>query len=461
MAFRRTFALVALGAGLALGAHAAEEANWSDDAAEKLPKLNAFQEKKEWDQAIVFIDDCIKASKPNSYDLVMFLQYKAKFFMMKNTLAEAIAPFERSLEIGLPAKFIKPDDVQWTRFYLAQIYYQESQVKGIAPDEQKAKALKALSYIDQWNAASTKANPDFTQFHAQVLFNLAQITGVGGNPNMEYLVNAEKVLRQALTQTVKAKDVLYLILVATLQQQNKYQEAAEYLEILVKMQPNNKNNWGQLFATYYQLSSQASDAKDLQKAFEYSVRAALTMDRAQKFGILNTQKDNFNRVGIYFNINQHEKATDLLDAGLRDGSIEDILKNWEILAFSYTQINKYDAAIRTLQEAIKRYPDKGGLHFSLAQNYYSIEKTKDAYASALKAIAVGNLEKPYPAHSFAAYMAFELRQFEEALKMIDLALAMPESKKDAQINKLRTAIVDSIKEREQNKKAVEQQHKNR
>jgi tetratricopeptide (TPR) repeat protein len=459
MGFRRSLSVFLLGAGLALSAYAADEqATWSENAAEQLPKLDGFQKEKNYAGAVVFLDEQLKKSKPESYDEVMFLQFKAKFLMMANTLKEAVAPFERSLQIGIPKKYLKLDDIQWTRFYLAQIHYQEGAGKDTPKDEQKRRFLKALDYVEQWTAASTKTNSDVTQFHAQILFNIAQITGDGKEPNLDYLKRAEVVLRKGMTETVKPKEVLFLIMVATLQQQSKWVEAAEYLELLVKMQPNNKNNWGQLFATYYQLGL---DDKDKTKAFENNLRAVLTMDRAQKFGIMNTQKDNFNRVGIYFNINQHEKATDLLDAGLRDGSIEDTQKNWEILAYSYQQINKSDKAVDTLLEALKRYPDKGSLMFSIAQNYYNLDKPKQAYEAAIKAIAIGNLEKPQQVHSFAAYMAFELRLFEEALAAVQKAMSFTEAKKDSQLPKLEKAIKDSILEREQNKKAIEQQHKNR
>jgi tetratricopeptide (TPR) repeat protein len=455
---RRSLALIALGAGLTLGL-AAEESNntWSDNVAEKLPQLDTFQKDKKYPEAIAMLDSLIKSSTPGSYDEVMLLQFKAKFFMMDNKLHEAIQPFERSLAIG--GKVLRAEDTQWTRFYLAQIYYQDGTAKGLSVQQQKAAFKKAAAYMKEWhdNNVGGRVNSDASIFYANVLYNLAQINSeVQDKVDPEYLAQARQAIEKAMSEIAKPKDNIYLLMVATLQQQQQYALASDYLEALVNVQPTNKNAWQQLFATYCQLSG---DTKDPEAAFNYNVRAIITMDRAQKLGFLNSQKDNFNRVGIYFNIQQHAKAAELLHAGLKDGSIEDNLKNWELLAYSYQQVKHEDLAIKALKEALSRYPDKGQLWFSIAQNYYNSEQIKPAYDASMKAIQVGNLEHPDKVYSFAAYMAFELRMFDEALTVATKALEYPESKKDTQLARLKTAIEDSIKEREMNRKAIETQHK--
>lgn len=459
---RRTFAALMLGAGLAsMPAFAADEsAVWSEQIAEQLNKLDGFQKEKKFDEADAFIANLLKTAKPESYDEVMLLQFRAKFFLMDNKLNEAVAPFERSLEIGVRKKFLRPDDIQWTRFYLAQIYYSQGAVKGIAVAQQKAQFKKAVASMDEWFAHNTgKPNSDASVFYANILYNLAQInTEIPGKLDPEYLLKARKAIENAMTEAPKVKENLYLLMVAVLQQQEEYKLATEYLERLVVMQPNSKVNWTQLFASYYQI---ALDAKDPKAQFEYNLRAILTMDRAQKLGFMSEQKDNFNRIGIYFNIQQFEKATELLYSGLKDGGIENTQKNWELLAYSYQQIKQEEKAIKCLTEASKLYPDKGQLYFQIAQNYYNMDQAGKALDACKKALEIGSLEKPYMVNSFAAYMAFELRRFDDALVYINKALEFPESKKDTQLTRLKQATEDSIKERELNKKAIEQQHKNR
>ena len=461
---RRSLAALVLGAGLASvpASLRADDnsATWSEEISAELNKLDGFQKEKKFDDADAFLLALIKKAKPESYDEVMLLQFRAKFFLMDNKLNEAVQPFERSLEIGLRKHYLRPDDAEWTRFYLAQIYYSQGATKGIGVQNQKALFKKAAASMEEWFANNNgRVNSDASVFYANILYNLAQINSeVQGKLDPEYLAKARKAIENAMSEAPKIKENLYLLMVAVLQQQEDFRLAADYLEKLLTIQPNNKVTWTQLFASYYQI---AADSKDPRDVFTYNLRAILTMDRAQKLGFMNEQKDNFNRVGIYFNIQQFEKATELLYNGLKDGSIENTQKNWELLAYSYQQIHQEEKAIKCLGEATKLYPDKGQLYFQIAQNYYNIEQPIKALEACQKALTIGSLEKPYMVYSFAAYMAFELRKFDDALVLINKALEFPESKKDSQLNRLKSATEDSIKERELNKQAIEQQHKNR
>lgn len=431
----------------------------SEKVSEALAKLDAFQKAKDWNGAINLINDQVKAAAPNSYDDAFLQQLKAKVHLMKNELKQAIEPFERCLALSLKYKYFRIDAEQETRYFLSQIYYQEATAKGISVADQKKNFIKAADYMAQWHKLNTRPNADAAVFYASILFNLAQINLEGADKKVDvsYLKKAQAVIEDGMKKSAKVKDTFYLLMVASLQQQEQFSQAAEYLEMLVKIQPTNRQHWQQLFATYYQLAQQ--ETANPEKSFALYIRSILTMERAQALGHMNTPKDNFNLVGIYFNIQQHEKATELLDAGLRKGTIEDIQKNWEILAYSYQQINKEFKAIETLKEAAKRYPKSGSLYFQMAQCWYGIDKPKEAYEAAKKALEIGGLEKPAQVNSFAAYMGFELRLFDEALVFTKKALEFPESKNDGQLARLKTAIEDSIKERELNKKAIEVQQK--
>ena len=437
----------------------APEKHLSEKVAEELGKLDALQKAKDWDGAIRLLDTQVKLAKPDSFDAATLNQIKAKVHLMRNELKQAVEPFEKCLALSTKYKFFKQDAEQETRYFLAQIYYQEATIKGISPADQKKNFTKAADYMAQWQKLNTRPNTDAAVFYASILFNLAQINldGADKKVDVSYLKKAQAVIEDGMKQSVKVKDTFYLLMVAALQQQEQFDRAAEYLELLVKLQPTNKQHWQQLFATYYQLAQQES--ANPEKSFALYIRSILTMERAQALGHMDTPKDNFNLVGIYFNIQQHEKATELLDAGLRSGKIEDIQKNWEILAYSYQQINKEFKAIETLKEAAKRYPKAGSLYFQMAQCWYSIDKPKEAFEAARKALEIGGIEKPYQVNSFAAYMGFELRLFDEALAFAKKALEFPESAKDAQLARLKTAIEESIKERELNKKAIEVQQK--
>src|SRR5690606_7036120 len=100
---------------------------------------------------------------------------------------------------------------------------------------------------------------------------------------------------QGLTLSIKPRETFYVLILAALQQEEKNKEAAELLELLVTLNPTSKQYWQQLQATYLNL---ANSAKDPDEALEWNVRTIVTIERAQKLGILDEARDHFNVVGI-------------------------------------------------------------------------------------------------------------------------------------------------------------------
>ena len=163
---------------------------------------------------------------------------------------------------------------------------------------------------------------------------------------------------------------------------------------------------------------------------------------------MRTPKDNYTLVGLYFNVGQFGKATELLHNGLKNGTIETVQSNWELLAYSYQQVDKPFQAIEALKEAAKHFPKSGQIDYQVAQIYYSLEKPQEAYQSLVSAVAKGHLDKPYAVYNFQAYVAYELTKFDEAQIAVDKAIASPGSEKEPQLPRLKQAIEDALKERE-------------
>jgi len=143
----------------------------------------------------------------------------------------------------------------------------------------------------------------------------------------------------------------------------------------------------------------------------------------------------------------------LLYAGLKNGGVESTQKNWELLAYSYQQINRENQAVEVLLEATKLYPESGQLEFQIAQIYYSLERSNDAYRHFKLAVAKGNLDRPLAVYSFLAYLCYELGKLEEALGVINDALKLPAAEEDSQMMRLKQAIQDALGEREAAKAA--------
>lgn len=406
--------------------NAAPKKEISEKVSEELGKIRTQTDAKNYDAAIAIIDSLIKTAGPESYDMALLTQVKAQILLTKGEYAKSIQPLETAVTLSAKYGFFEEKTQQDLTYYLSQIYYQEA-VSTKDKAQQKAFYEKASHYMGLWSKKNTKPNPDVQLYYASLLFYQAQVDPE--KIDLKLVKRAQEEVEKGMQMSAKPKDTFYLLLFATLQQQNKIAESAEVMELYLKQKPDAKSYWPQLASIYLNLQ------KD--------VRAALTIERAQKFDAMNSPKDNFTLVGLYFNMGQFDHAIGLLSKGLKDGTIESEQRNWELLAASYMQLRQEFKAIETLKEASKLFPDSGALLAQIAQTYYQLDKLDEAYSYAKQAVSK-KLDKPWTTQLFLAYVSYELKKYDEALAAVNKAATYPEGVKDAE--RLKKGIEDAIKE---------------
>jgi tetratricopeptide (TPR) repeat protein len=425
---------VAAFAGSAFAQQAERPYNLSEETSEVLSTTyKTASEAKNYDAALTAINGAIaKLKDPSSFDAAVLLQVKAQTLLQKSDFAGAIGPLEQALQLSdsHTPPYFEERTTQEFLYFLAQLYFQE------ASSSKNPAAIagfydKADAYMARWMKGNKKPNPDALLFYASLIFNRAAQDAE--HPDIDAVKRALDIVDKAMRMSTHPKDNLYLLKLVCLQHLNRNAEAVELLELLVKQHPDNKNYWQQLAALYL---GQQQD-----------VRAILAFERAQANGFMNSPKDNFNLVGIHFNIGQYERAAELLEKGLHNGAIENEQKNWELLAYSYQQLNRDFKAIDTLKEATKVFPKANGqLEYLIAQNYYSMEKMEDALPFLQASVKKGGGNKPHSTYLFLAFVAYELKKFDIALDAAERAIATPEGK--AEGTRMKQAIQDIIKERE-------------
>ena len=414
-------------------------------------KVKPLLDAKNWDGAMAVIDSVLVDLDPNGYDTAFLSDIKAKIFLQKNDYASAIAPMETTLRLADANKnFFDKKTILDVVYFLAQIYYQEG-TSSKDPTVQKNYFNKSSAYIKRWLQTTPKKNQEASLFYASILYNQAVV-----NPDkvdLDLIKRVQTEVKEGLLTSLKPKEGFYVLLLASLQQIGDLAGSAEVLEQMVKVKPDNRTYWLQLLATYLNLGG--GTEKDEQKSRESFARAINTMERAQALGLMQTPKDNYNLVTMYYNAGQFGRATDLLYSGLKSGAIESDLKNWQLLAYSYQQIGRDAQAIAVLKEAGTAFPT-GQIEFQIGQIYSQMDnRTAEAYAYYSKAVEKGGLEKPHSAYMFLAYTAFELEKFDEALAAINQTIGSPDGQKDAQAPRLKQAIEDAVKEREATKQTAE------
>ncbi|KXU35591.1 hypothetical protein AXK11_00660 [Cephaloticoccus primus] len=435
-------ALGLLGAGAQVAtAQQAPSNQPSERAANDLAKIQPLIDGQDWNGVVELMQTILRYAAPNSFDQALANDILSKAYLQLGDYATSLPPLELAYNLGATNSFFDEKSQLERLYLLAQLYYQEASTVKV-PSTQAEYLTKAIERIEQWISLQDEPSQDGRMFYISLLYN--QATRNPENIDMAFLKKAQEQCYLALNSELAPKESLYLILIATLQQEGDFKRTTEYLELLAKQYPTKATYWQQLFATYSNLSV---EAKRPEESESYSLRAILTLERAQALGFMNTPKDNYNLVGIYFNIGQFGKATDLLHAGLRSGAIEPDIKKWELLAYSFLQVNRELTAIEVLKEAIQAFPESGQLDNQIAQIYYSLNQSEQSYRYLNSALAKGGLDNIGAVHYFKAYICFELQKFDEALVAINLAaeLQRPEN---PQLPGLRQAIQDAIINRE-------------
>lgn len=420
-------------AALVLAQQPPREYSLTDGTSEVLSgPYKTAAEAKNYDAALAAINGQIaKVTDPAGFDMAVLLQIKAQTLLQKSAFSEAIEPLEKALALSdakTPSYF---DDrvTQEFLYFLAQLHFQEAS-NSKNPAVIAAAYDKAERHMNRWVANNKKPNPDTLLFYASLLYNRA--TQNPDKPDDAAIKKALEVVDGALRMSTVPKDNLYVLKLVCLQHLGRNAEATELLELLVKQKPENRTYWQQLAALYL---GQGQD-----------VRAILAFERAQANGFMNSPKDNFNLVGIHFNIGQYERAAELLEKGLRNGSIDNEEKNWELLAYSYQQLNRDFKAIDTLKEATKVFPKSGQLEYLIAQNYYGMEKFEEALPHLRASVEKGGGNKPHQTYLFLAFIAYELKKFDVALDAAERAIRVPEGKAEGE--RMKQAIQDILRERE-------------
>ncbi len=446
--FRRSAgAVLALALALPLAAQPQdkEKSNSpSEKAAEAFGKLRPLMEAKDFPGILKVLD---AVPNPSLYDQALILDMRAKVYMNMEQYTQAIGPQEAALKLSDENKFFSAEQSLQTANLLARLIYAEA-INIKDKPAQAQMVTKAAKYLKRFLDGTKKPSPDDTQFYAQLLY--AQATST--DPiNLPMLREARQAIEEAMLAAITPKESFYQLLVAMILQENDYTRSAEILELVVQKYPQKKDYWPQLMLAYLQL---ANSEKDEARARERYVRAINTVERAQSLGIMTDPKNNYNLVTFYIAAGQFSKATDILHAGLKKGTIESTVANWRILGSYYQQANKELQAIESLKEAAKLFPKDGMIDLHIGEIHRGMEKTKEAREAYRVAVTKKDtLEKPHIAYQLLAFAAMEFEDWDEAFKAVTEAAKYPDFQKDKQMMNLKSHIETTVKERNAAKEA--------
>jgi hypothetical protein len=407
----------------------------SDKISEGLAKLRPLTENKQYAEALSLINGLMVSAAPDSYELMVLNQIKLQILLTETKYPEAIEPLETALRIGKAYDFIPQSQYLEFTQVLSQLYFQEAitaKDKTIR-DSYHAKAYDTIQVYLRENPSPT---PDSIAYAATLIYT--QATLEGSAPDQKLVKEARALSERGLLMTIKPRENFYVLILAALQQENRNVEGAELLEILVTENPTSSQYWQQLQATYLTLAN--SPDATAEQALAWNVRTISTTERAQKLGFLDTPRDHFNVVGILMNIQQFEEAIKMMEIGLENTKIESSQTNLEYLASCYQQVHKPQKAIEVLKRATTSNPDEGELDARISNIYYSIDMLPEAYSFGKTALSKGKLKSEPNTQLFVAYLAFELKKFEEALPLAEAAKSAGADRAEGLYDAIKSAV---------------------
>lgn len=154
-----------------------------------LTRFKPLQDAKDWNGMHALIDSIIKEAAPESYDMAMALDLKAKVYATQEQYKKAIEPWEKALALSDTHFYFDEKQTLATAYFLAQLSFQEALNSKVSAAEQSEYMTAALRHMRRWMGDTPKAKvtPEATYLYASMLMaesnsNLDKVNEGGPKP---------------------------------------------------------------------------------------------------------------------------------------------------------------------------------------------------------------------------------------------------------------------------------------
>jgi len=344
---------------------------------EKLAEAQAAAEAKDLATAQKILDGMIASGGKkalNSYELANVYNLYAFIYYTKEDYGNALKAYENVVsqpDIPLAMEIN-------TRFTIAQLYFvQEDWKRGID-------AL--LKWFDMTDTPNANAYVLLAQGYYQV------------KDYDKALLNVEKAISMYNEKGKTPKEQWYNLARFLYFEKNDIPKTVETLEILLNHYPK-KQYWVQISHMY---GEQKKESEQLS-----------AMETAYVQGMLDKGTEQVTMAYLYLNGDVPYKAAKVMDKGLKDGTIDDKSKNWEIAGSAWRQSQEVDKAIPAMEKAAAR-AETGELYARLGNILLDGDKNKEAISAITKGLNRGGVKRPDTARLVLGMAYFNTKQYEKA-----------------------------------------------
>ncbi len=344
---------------------------------EKLAEAQAAAEAQDLNGAKKILDGMIAAGGKkalNSYELANVYNLYAFIYYSREDYGNALKSYENVVsqpDIPLAMEIN-------TRFTIAQLYFvQEDWQRGID-------AL--LKWFDMTETPNANAYVLLAQGYYQTKdYNKA-------------LLNVEKAISMFTEKGKVPKEQWYNLARFLYFEKGDINKTVDVLEILLTHYPK-KQYWVQLSHMY---GEQKKDSEQLS-----------AMETAYVQGMLDKGTEQVTMSYLYLNADVPYKAAKVMDKGLKDGSIEDKSKNWEVAGSAWRQAREIDKAIPAMEKAAAK-SDTGELYARLGNIYLDSDENAKAVTAINKGLSRGGVKRPDNARLVLGMAYFNMKEYSKA-----------------------------------------------
>jgi tetratricopeptide (TPR) repeat protein len=344
---------------------------------EKLAEAQAAAEAKDLATAQKILDGMIASGGKkalNSYELANVYNLYAFIYYTKEDYGNALKAYENVVsqpDIPLAMEIN-------TRFTIAQLYFVQEDWK------------RGIDALLKWFDMTETPNANAYVLLAQGYYQMKDYD--------KALLNVEKAISMYNEKGKTPKEQWYNLARFLYFEKNDIPKTVETLEILLNHYPK-KQYWVQISHMY---GEQKKESEQLS-----------AMETAYVQGMLDKGTEQVTMAYLYLNGDVPYKAAKVMDKGLKDGSIDDKSKNWEITGSAWRQSQEVEKAIPAMEKAAAK-AETGELYARLGNILLDGDQNKEAISAINKGLNRGGVKRPDTARLVLGMAYFNTKQYEKA-----------------------------------------------
>ncbi len=283
--------------------------------------------------------DQIRVPASRRYESALLLQTYGYLYAESERYSEAVDALLQCLELNALSRPATKN----TLYVVAQLQ---------VSNQQYAAALESL---EKWFSLEAAPSADAHALAGWV------------NARLERYQEAIEHLQQAISMQGQAKELWYQQLLTLYYDTQRLGDAAELLQQMVVLFPDQKKYWLNLSGIYQTL--------------EQDERALALMELAYKQGMLKDELDLIRLAHYYMYMKAPLKAADLLRSALDRGAVASNRKNWLLLSEAWLGAKEMDRSLEALQNALEEQPSA-----ELSLRYAQIASQMDDWNRVIRAL---------------------------------------------------------------------------